>query len=151
MKANSAQRETQVAVVIPAYRAAAHIAGVLRGIPDFVAWIVVVEDCSPDDTAAVVARGGAARSAHPAAAARGESGRRRRGADRLRRSPSPGRRNRGEDGRRRADGPGPSAGADRSDRARRGRLRERKSLPPRPAASLDAAGCVASEISVCRS
>ncbi len=44
----------QVAVVIPAYRAAAQIAGVLRGIPDFVNCIVVVEDCSPDDTAAVV-------------------------------------------------------------------------------------------------
>ena len=46
--------EMQVAVVIPAYRAAAHIAGVLRGIPDLVQWIVVVEDCSPDDTAAIV-------------------------------------------------------------------------------------------------
>ena len=44
----------QVAVVIPAYRAAAQIAGVLRGIPDFVSWIVVVEDCSPDATAAIV-------------------------------------------------------------------------------------------------
>jgi len=54
MKANSAIPETQVAVVIPAYRAAAHIAGVLRGIPEFVAWIVVVDDCSPDDTAAIV-------------------------------------------------------------------------------------------------
>jgi glycosyltransferase involved in cell wall biosynthesis len=54
MKANSAIPETQVAVVIPAYRAAAHIAGVLRGIPEFVAWIIVVDDCSPDDAAAIV-------------------------------------------------------------------------------------------------
>ena len=54
MNTNAAMPEMQVAVVIPAYRAAAHIAGVLRGIPEFVAWIVVVEDCSPDNTAAVV-------------------------------------------------------------------------------------------------
>jgi dolichol-phosphate mannosyltransferase len=54
MKANPAITEMQIAVVIPAYRAAMHIAGVLRGIPDFVTWIVVVEDCSPDDTAAIV-------------------------------------------------------------------------------------------------
>jgi glycosyltransferase involved in cell wall biosynthesis len=44
-----------VAVVVPAYRAEAHIAAVLSGIPDFVSHIVVVEDCSPDNTAAVVA------------------------------------------------------------------------------------------------
>jgi dolichol-phosphate mannosyltransferase len=54
MRTNPAMPEMQVAVVIPAYRAAAHIASVLRGIPEFVAWIVVVEDCSPDNTAAVV-------------------------------------------------------------------------------------------------
>jgi dolichol-phosphate mannosyltransferase len=47
-------RDVHVAVVIPAYRAAAHIADVLRGIPPFVAWIIVVDDCSPDDTATVV-------------------------------------------------------------------------------------------------
>ena len=54
MKADSAIVEKQVAVVIPAYRASAHIAEVLRGIPPFVAWIVVVDDFSPDDTAAIV-------------------------------------------------------------------------------------------------
>src|SRR4051812_25532337 len=45
-----------VAVVIPAYRAAAHITEVLRKIPSFVRHILVVDDCSPDDTAAVVAQ-----------------------------------------------------------------------------------------------
>jgi dolichol-phosphate mannosyltransferase len=54
MKAISPTAEPRVAVVIPAYRSAAQIAGVLRGIPECVAWIVVVDDCSPDDTAAVV-------------------------------------------------------------------------------------------------
>lgn len=43
-----------VAVVIPAYRAEAHIAAVLAGIPALVTHIVVVEDKSPDNTAAVV-------------------------------------------------------------------------------------------------
>ena len=50
-----------VAVVIPAYRVAAQIAGVLAEIPSFVSMIVVVDDASPDDTAAVVERSGDAR------------------------------------------------------------------------------------------
>jgi dolichol-phosphate mannosyltransferase len=54
MKSSIAISKTPVAVVIPAYRAAAHIAGVLRGIPSLVEWIIVVDDCSPDDTADVV-------------------------------------------------------------------------------------------------
>jgi glycosyltransferase involved in cell wall biosynthesis len=44
-----------IAVVIPAFRAAAHIKGVLAGIPDFVSTIVVVNDSSPDETADLVA------------------------------------------------------------------------------------------------
>ena len=40
--------------MIPAYRVAAQIAGVLSGIPSFVSMIVVVDDASPDDTAAIV-------------------------------------------------------------------------------------------------
>ena len=40
-----------IAIVIPAYRAAAHIRSVLAGIPSFVDLIVVVDDASPDDTA----------------------------------------------------------------------------------------------------
>jgi glycosyltransferase involved in cell wall biosynthesis len=55
MKTHSAVREVGVAVVIPAYCAEAHIANVLRDMPDGVAWIVVVDDCSPDKTGAVVA------------------------------------------------------------------------------------------------
>lgn len=43
-----------VCVVIPAYRASKHIVAVLRGIPKLVKLIVVVDDCSPDDTAQIV-------------------------------------------------------------------------------------------------
>ncbi len=43
-----------IAVVVPAYRAAATIQVVLAGIPNFVAHIVVVDDCSPDNTADLV-------------------------------------------------------------------------------------------------
>jgi len=39
-----------VCVVIPLYKARDQIAGVLRGIPEFVRTIVVVDDCSPDDS-----------------------------------------------------------------------------------------------------
>jgi glycosyltransferase involved in cell wall biosynthesis len=45
-----------VGVVVPAYRVAAHIEQVIRGIPRFVSAIVVVDDRSPDDTAARVER-----------------------------------------------------------------------------------------------
>jgi dolichol-phosphate mannosyltransferase len=54
MIANLAMSEKQVAVVIPAYCAAAHIAGVLDAIPSSIARIIVVDDASTDDTAAVV-------------------------------------------------------------------------------------------------
>jgi len=54
---NSPQvRLPTVAVVIPAYRAAAHIESVLAKIPEFVTLIVVVDDRSPDDTAEIVGR-----------------------------------------------------------------------------------------------
>jgi dolichol-phosphate mannosyltransferase len=43
-----------IAVVIPAYRAARYISTVLSGIPEFVSFIVVVDDCSSDNTAEVV-------------------------------------------------------------------------------------------------
>lgn len=43
-----------IAVVIPAYRAEQQILKVLSGIPVYVSFIVVVDDCSPDNTAQVV-------------------------------------------------------------------------------------------------
>lgn len=43
-----------LAVVIPAYRAATHIQSVLQVIPSFITHIVVINDCSPDNTAELV-------------------------------------------------------------------------------------------------
>lgn len=45
-----------IAVVIPAFQAGAHIRKVLAGIPGFVSWIVVVDDCSTDQTSESVLR-----------------------------------------------------------------------------------------------
>lgn len=42
-----------IAAVVPAYLEQDHIAGVITTMPDFVDHIVVVDDCSPDDTAEV--------------------------------------------------------------------------------------------------
>jgi glycosyltransferase involved in cell wall biosynthesis len=44
----------KVAVVVPAYRVEQQIESVVRGIPDFVGSIIVVDDASPDRTAEVV-------------------------------------------------------------------------------------------------
>jgi glycosyltransferase involved in cell wall biosynthesis len=46
----------RVGVVIPAYRVAAHIEQVIRGIPSWIPTIIVVDDKSPDDTAQRVER-----------------------------------------------------------------------------------------------
>jgi dolichol-phosphate mannosyltransferase len=46
--------DSNIAVVIPAYQAEKHIRHVLEGIPDFVTGVVVVDDCSPDNTVEVV-------------------------------------------------------------------------------------------------
>jgi dolichol-phosphate mannosyltransferase len=43
-----------IAVVIPLYRAEKHIQAVLQGIPGFVEHIIVVDDCSPDQSAQLV-------------------------------------------------------------------------------------------------
>jgi dolichol-phosphate mannosyltransferase len=43
-----------IAIVIPLYRAEKHIETVLQGIPDFVDQIIVVDDCSPDQSAQIV-------------------------------------------------------------------------------------------------
>jgi len=46
--------DSRIAVVIPAYRCEKQIRGVIETLPPFVDLIIVVEDCSPDNTAAVV-------------------------------------------------------------------------------------------------
>jgi len=51
---NPLLKDARVAVVIPAYRVENHIARVLAGIPDWVSHIIVVNDASPDGTAAVL-------------------------------------------------------------------------------------------------
>jgi dolichol-phosphate mannosyltransferase len=43
-------RKPHVCVIIPLYKARGHIANVLRGVPELVRTIVVVDDCSPDDS-----------------------------------------------------------------------------------------------------
>ena len=48
--------ETRIAAVVPAYREEAHIADVIETMPAFVDHIVIVDDCSPDDTSGVVRR-----------------------------------------------------------------------------------------------
>ncbi len=48
---SSRQESLPVAVVVPAYRVADRVAGVVTRIPPFVAHIVVVDDASPDDIA----------------------------------------------------------------------------------------------------
>jgi dolichol-phosphate mannosyltransferase len=45
----------RIAVVIPAFQAAQHIRRVIAGMPPFVSHIIVVDDCSSDETAALVA------------------------------------------------------------------------------------------------
>lgn len=43
-----------IAIVIPLYRAEKHIGAVLRGIPAYISHIVIVDDCSPDQSAEIV-------------------------------------------------------------------------------------------------
>src|SRR5438094_900975 len=43
-----------VAVVVPAYNVAAQILQVLKAVPPFVDWIVVVDDCGTDETSKVL-------------------------------------------------------------------------------------------------
>lgn len=45
-----------IAVVIPCYNVAAHIAAVIQGLPIYISWIIAVDDCSKDDTAAILER-----------------------------------------------------------------------------------------------
>ena len=118
---------------------------------DFVAWIVVVDDCSPDDTAAIVEEqarrdprirllrheenqgvGGAVLTGYAEA--------HRLGAEIIVKMDSDGQMD-----------PAYLPALIAPIVPRRGRLHERQPLPPRPAASLDAACCVASETWACRS
>lgn len=46
----------RIALVIPAYNEGAQIERVLRALPSYARWIIVVDDCSRDDTAEVVRR-----------------------------------------------------------------------------------------------
>jgi glycosyltransferase involved in cell wall biosynthesis len=46
----------RVGVVVPAYKVAAHVEQVIRGIPSYVPTIIVVDDKSPDDTSERVQR-----------------------------------------------------------------------------------------------
>ena len=54
--ARSSPGDLHVAAVVPAYNVGAEIAGVLRSMPAIVTTIVIVDDASTDDTAAIVAR-----------------------------------------------------------------------------------------------
>lgn len=54
MQSVDPNRKSRIAVVIPAFLVETQIAEVLRGIPEFVSWIVVVDDCSSDDTGSIV-------------------------------------------------------------------------------------------------
>ena len=102
--------EPCVAVIVPAFRAQGQIAAVLDGIPQFVTWIVVVDDGSPDDTAAIVR---AAMLRDPRIRLvrhevnQGVGGATLSG---YREGVPPRRRDHREDGQRRADGPCPPAG-----------------------------------------
>ncbi len=45
----------KIAAIVPAYKEAAHIAKVIKTMPKFVDFIVVVDDCSPDETSQAAA------------------------------------------------------------------------------------------------
>lgn len=46
----------KIAAVVPAYKEESMISTVIETMPDFVDYIVIVDDCSPDDTSGVVSR-----------------------------------------------------------------------------------------------
>jgi len=48
-------RKYKIAAVVPAYRVAGEIAGVLRGLPHYICDVIVVDDASPDSTSEKVA------------------------------------------------------------------------------------------------
>ena len=48
-------KDRRIAVVVPAYNEARHVGGVLRSVPEHVDHVIAVDDCSTDETAAVIA------------------------------------------------------------------------------------------------
>jgi len=48
-------KEKRILIVIPAYNEERHVGDVLAGIPDYVDKVIVVDDCSADNTAQVIA------------------------------------------------------------------------------------------------
>jgi len=54
MKPLSIDTISSIAIVIPAFRAEKYILKILAGIPQFISFIIVVDDCSPDHTAELV-------------------------------------------------------------------------------------------------
>ena len=52
-------RNKSIAVIMPAYNEESTIAGVIKAVPDFVDAIVVVDDCSTDETALKAKEAGA--------------------------------------------------------------------------------------------
>lgn len=44
----------KTAVIIPCFKVASHIENVVNGIPDFINHIILVDDCSPDETPAIL-------------------------------------------------------------------------------------------------
>ena len=50
----TSESSPHIAVVIPAFRVANQVTGVISSVPPFVKTIVVVDDCSPDDTGQVL-------------------------------------------------------------------------------------------------
>src|SRR5678815_1264654 len=47
-------KDRRIAVVIPAFNVARHIADVVKAVPDFIDVVIVVEDAATDETAKVV-------------------------------------------------------------------------------------------------
>ena len=46
----------KIAVVVPCYNVSKHIEEVVQGLPEFITWIIAVNDCSKDNTDAILLR-----------------------------------------------------------------------------------------------
>jgi len=54
-------KERRIAVVVPAYNEARHVGGVLAAVPEYVDYVIAVDDCSTDETASAIASAADAR------------------------------------------------------------------------------------------